>query len=324
MKKSSILIALLVIVAFVGGVIFTSLFMNNRGKSLDGYDSFLSDSVYYSMAGVGFPDSITLDELNDSLYFFDDDFDDYYDYYYDDEEEDGHEHYHDHGYNSMEQETHSVSSGVTDSNSAGAKHEAHREVRYTDMLVKYAKFDHIHDDLGQIIDSHRKVEKDAVRYIFEYDTGWKKTLSILKCRQCNGSGKCPIPHIGIGGCLFCKNTGICSLCQGNGENVFSYAGNTKTGYFYTLGGTLMRSDYISVPGIQTGSGNSGLGNSDAGHSLDRHESTCKHCHGSGRCSSCNGDRVVYNYSSHEYSTCPSCRGSGRCFNCYGTGKINLY
>ena len=80
--------------------------------------------------------------------------------------------------------------------------------------------------------------------------------------------------------------------------------------------------YGNAPSASPGSGGGGSyqGGSvnDNGHNSQ--SSTCKYCHGMGRCSSCNGKGYKYNTYSGTNDVCPSCRGNGRCFNCYGTGR----
>ncbi len=68
---------------------------------------------------------------------------------------------------------------------------------------------------------------------------------------------------------------------------------------------------------QGGGWNSGTGN-DGGSSFQ--SSTCKYCHGTGRCNSCNGKGYKFNPYSGEDDRCPSCFGNGRCFNCHGSGR----
>lgn len=52
---------------------------------------------------------------------------------------------------------------------------------------------------------------------------------------------------------------------------------------------------------------------------------CRHCHGSGRCSTCNGtgDRGdTHNYEKNKVVwRCTTCSGSGKCMFCNGTGRI---
>lgn len=73
------------------------------------------------------------------------------------------------------------------------------------------------------------------------------------------------------------------------------------------------------PGYSGGTGNSGSNHyEDGGNNYQ--SATCKYCHGTGRCSSCNGKGYKFNPYSGEDDQCPSCFGNGRCFNCHGSGR----
>lgn len=72
-----------------------------------------------------------------------------------------------------------------------------------------------------------------------------------------------------------------------------------------------------VPNTGWGGSNGGTGN---GGGSSYQSSTCKYCHGTGRCSSCNGKGYKFNPYSGEEDQCPSCFGNGRCFNCHGSGR----
>ena len=54
-----------------------------------------------------------------------------------------------------------------------------------------------------------------------------------------------------------------------------------------------------------------------------HEVTedCYMCHGSGKCSSCNGTHSIWNEFGGGKIECPNCRPDGRCTTCGGRGKI---
>ena len=193
-------------------------------------------------------------------------------------------------------------------------------IPYVDELTRYAKYDHIQSNLGKIVKSDKNVSGTGqITYTYEYDSGWKKTLSISKCPRCAGSGRCTAFHgvMGLNGyhCPSCNNTGNCGQCGGSGKWIYTLAINTSTGWGYSSGGQL---EYYgggtpATPGtnVDTGGGAPGKTNSAS----DNHEAMCKYCKGSGNCSSCNGKGYKYNPYSHHDDQCPSCNGIGRCFNC---------
>lgn len=53
-----------------------------------------------------------------------------------------------------------------------------------------------------------------------------------------------------------------------------------------------------------------------------YQKTCRFCHGSGKCNTCNGKHRYLNPLTNRYVTCPNCRTDGRCSACGGTGKKN--
>lgn len=53
-----------------------------------------------------------------------------------------------------------------------------------------------------------------------------------------------------------------------------------------------------------------------------YQKTCRLCHGSGKCNTCNGKHRYLNPLTNKYVTCPNCRTDGRCSACGGTGKRN--
>ena len=47
---------------------------------------------------------------------------------------------------------------------------------------------------------------------------------------------------------------------------------------------------------------------------------CSLCHGSGKCSTCNGKHTYYNGLTGKYLECPNCKPNGACSSCGGSGK----
>lgn len=78
-------------------------------------------------------------------------------------------------------------------------------------------------------------------------------------------------------------------------------------------------DFGSSSGSSSSSGrrsrsSSGTGQSEYGYV------NCTHCHGSGRCSVCNGQGWVYSTYTQNPSSCSSCQGRKKCVFCQGNGK----
>lgn len=71
-------------------------------------------------------------------------------------------------------------------------------------------------------------------------------------------------------------------------------------------------------GYSTGRGTSNRTNT----TTKTYKKDCHLCHGSGKCSTCNGKHRYLNPLTNKYVTCPNCRPDGRCSACGGTGKEN--
>lgn len=71
-------------------------------------------------------------------------------------------------------------------------------------------------------------------------------------------------------------------------------------------------------GYSTGRGTSNRTNT----TTNTYKKDCHLCHGSGKCSTCNGKHRYLNPLTNKYVTCPNCRPDGRCSACGGTGKGN--
>lgn len=69
--------------------------------------------------------------------------------------------------------------------------------------------------------------------------------------------------------------------------------------------------------------NSGYGTTKQKPRYEWHEVTedCYMCHGSGKCSSCNGTHSIWYQFGGGKIECPNCRPDGRCTTCGGRGKI---
>lgn len=160
----------------------------------------------------------------------------------------------------------------------------------------------------------------------------------LSCASCSGTGACSICH-GQGGmvtamgnwlpCSLCGGTGVCSLCKG--QRVCVCTTSKTPGWSY------VNQVYIGPNGAFTDappSGSSSSSSSDRKRSGSRSSVSdrygyidCHLCHGTGRCSSCNGTGVQSSGGS-SYS-CPNCLGHytdkiedyGLCNKCNGTGKV---
>jgi len=48
---------------------------------------------------------------------------------------------------------------------------------------------------------------------------------------------------------------------------------------------------------------------------------CPHCHGSGKCNTCNGTHRFLNVSTGNYLECPNCKPNGACHWCNGSGQV---
>lgn len=107
-----------------------------------------------------------------------------------------------------------------------------------------------------------------------------------------------------------------------------YLGNfTQTSMFYLDNGDT-RAAYISN---STGGGSGSYGGSSShggssGHS-NRGQQSCKICHGTGLCQTCNGSGWVTNPYTSKDSPCSTCNDKygtgpnrGKCWSCHGTGK----
>lgn len=113
----------------------------------------------------------------------------------------------------------------------------------------------------------------------------------VTCRACGGQGSTK--------CMWCNGTGEIEVpeVQNNGNT------NSQPNYNYNYN------------------------NSNSSSSSSSTYTTCRICHGSGTCTSCNGtggswrDTGYYTGSGKQsWINCGSCRGNKRCFNCHGTGR----
>lgn len=84
---------------------------------------------------------------------------------------------------------------------------------------------------------------------------------------------------------------------------------------------------VSIPKAQpyTGGGSySGSGSQNhsgsGSHGSHTYQKDCHLCHGSGKCSTCNGKHYYLNLLTGKYITCPNCKPDGACSACGGTGK----
>jgi len=76
-------------------------------------------------------------------------------------------------------------------------------------------------------------------------------------------------------------------------------------------------------GYDDGGGNITNPNSSSGNPVQPHQVTkdCPLCHGSGKCSTCNGThRIDYQFGAGTLE-CPNCKPDGHCTYCGGTGKV---
>jgi len=78
------------------------------------------------------------------------------------------------------------------------------------------------------------------------------------------------------------------------------------------GGDYSNGSYSSPGSYSNSSSNSGSSNT--------YEASCPHCHGSGKCNTCNGTHRYLNPLTNKYVVCPNCRPDGACSHCGGTGK----
>lgn len=82
----------------------------------------------------------------------------------------------------------------------------------------------------------------------------------------------------------------------------------------------------SVTGLEnhsavTGRGSSGSGSGSSGGTEYGSALECAICHGTGRCTTCDGDGYLWSSAADEENrNCYACNGSGRCSYCGGTGK----
>ena len=146
-----------------------------------------------------------------------------------------------------------------------------------------------------------------------------------KCTNCNGVGYTAICQMCGGGgaifdgffgwmpCPYCGASGkiVCFMCCGTGYVVMQAPPPA-----ITAPPTQVPPITQTPPPTQTTS-----------HTHTTYESVyvdvnCPHCHGSGKCQTCNGKGVYLSIG--DWLKCPNCYGgnqSGKCQWCQGTGKV---
>ena len=103
-------------------------------------------------------------------------------------------------------------------------------------------------------------------------------------------------------------------------NGTTYNRRISEGQFNQLYDQIYGNAPAASPGYNGGGGGHSNGSTGSDGGNNYQSSTCKYCHGTGRCSSCNGKGYKFNPYSGEDDRCPSCFGNGRCFNCHGSGR----
>jgi len=191
-------------------------------------------------------------------------------------------------------------------------------VQYVDELYRYSSYNHIKDDLGNIIGSEKHVHSSShVQYIYITDKGFRESLSIAQCVGCNGSGISTMS-------IFRDK---CLLCNGVGQRIQITAFHKTIG-FYTADGIfhIYEQGGGYADGGNIGGGSSTItsgGNSSSGSSLSRR--TCRGCGGDGKCTACHktGKMTSYDGTLNIYvdKNCDICHGTNQCRVCYGKGYI---
>ena len=96
--------------------------------------------------------------------------------------------------------------------------------------------------------------------------------------------------------------------------------NTVTIYYFKPGD--VRAAFSSNYTAPNTGGSYGYGSSSNGSSSSQRQQSCKACHGTGLCQSCNGRGMVINKYTGNYGTCTYCSNpyKGKCSTCKGSGK----
>ena len=102
------------------------------------------------------------------------------------------------------------------------------------------------------------------------------------------------------------------------ENILGI--NTVTIYYFKPGD--VRAAFSSNYAAPNTGGSYGYGSSSNGSSSSQRQQSCKACHGTGLCQSCNGRGMVSNKYTGNYGTCTYCSNpyKGKCSTCKGSGK----
>lgn len=144
--------------------------------------------------------------------------------------------------------------------------------------------------------------------------------------------------------LWCEYAGTTSNGKKKYSDPMSFGGASTTYYVDNNYNVLKQTTYsspfgtdifnhrvvkgeVSIPKAQpyTGSGSySGSGSQNhsgsGSHGSHTYQKDCHLCHGSGKCSTCNGKHYYLNPLTGKYITCPNCKPDGACSACGGTGK----
>lgn len=107
--------------------------------------------------------------------------------------------------------------------------------------------------------------------------------------------------------IWVNGTYVCEVAYLGNNPVFTIRYNPQRG---VISGT--------QDGLNGGNYGGGLGNSPSGSHNNRGY-RCPSCHGSGKCTMCNGNGW-YRFNGGIYD-CAGCRQSGRCQTCYGRGEV---
>ena len=199
-------------------------------------------------------------------------------------------------------------------------------VAYLDIFNRYSSYDKTPKIERPIVKSEKIAwtNNKGFRYLFYYDNGWIKTLSIGTCPWCSGRGRG-----GISFNMFAGNS-ECGNCQGSGTRVEIFSSNNSAGVGYLSNGDIYTFQGTSGGGSVGGNSVSGgfSGSSSGGSSGSSVYTKCTTCNGTGVCTGCGGRRGEWRdtgyYTGNNTKTwidCGSCRGSGRCGVCYGRGKL---
>lgn len=124
----------------------------------------------------------------------------------------------------------------------------------------------------------------------------------FRCITSRNEGNVAGSDIRTTSCMICKESGVCLFCCG-AENDCTYCDGTGK-CAYCLGVGSYKTRIID----------------------NREYYECKQCHTKTICSTCNGEKTVYNGSSFGkdlFGRCHTCFGSGKCTRCNGIGFTDL-